>query len=61
MKTGMIRLVDPTSPSVKSYLSRTLPAAGYLVATQTQVDAVIVEYDPTGSANTLRVKVCYWR
>lgn len=57
-KTGMIRLIDPKNPSVKTYLSRSLQAAGgYLVSSQDTSDALLVEYDPLGSSNTLSAKV----
>ncbi len=57
LKTGMILLADPTSPSVKTYLTRTLHAEGHLLATQNRSDALIVEYDPLGMSNALRMKV----
>lgn len=49
--------MDPANPTVQTYLSRTPHSPGNIIITQAQPDALIVEWDPNGSLNTLTVKV----
>lgn len=57
LKSGVIRFVDPANPGAKNYLSRTLPAQGYINFSQTKGDAIIVEYDSYGTSNAITIKV----